>query len=306
MGILKSNLRDSRGLTRALIISAGFFAVPPLVAQEINEPVSVGGFQVSRSLIEGYPVLNVEQNSVQDQFQATLADRSTSLNLGLTLSPSNSLNIRADAWRLEVDEANAASLGIDSSAQEFLLPRLYLEDNAAASEINLQTPFLGSVESSGFDLGASYAWNTDQFGQFTLSSKTTYIAEFENRPGILGMPLSTTAGGPELVNPELQSSLMLSWQFGNHSASAITNYVDSFKDLSEMNIDEINEFVDSITTIDLQYGYSIKTGSNDNRAIISFGIRNVFDEKTNQLLNATKQILDQNGRVAYGSIKYQF
>ena len=58
-------------------------------------------------------------------------------------------------------------------------------------------------------------------------------------------------------------------------------------------------------TYDLEYGYSVKTGSKD-RAIISFGIRNIFDEKTAQILNSTTRILDQNGRVAYGSIKYQF
>ena len=72
-----------------------------------------------------------------------------------------------------------------------------------------------------------------------------------------------------------------------------------------MNMDEINDLMDNITTFDLQYGYSVKTGSRD-RAIIEFGIRNIFDEKTAQILNSTTRILDQNGRVAYGSIKYQF
>ncbi|HJO12977.1 MAG TPA: hypothetical protein QGI39_13150, partial [Gammaproteobacteria bacterium] len=84
-----------------------------------------------------------------------------------------------------------------------------------------------------------------------------------------------------------------------------TNYFDSFKDLNEIDIAEINDLVDNITTVDLQYGYSVKTGSND-RAIISFGIKNIFNEKTTQLLNTSNRILDQNGRVAYGSIKYQF
>jgi len=102
----------------------------------------------------------------------------------------------------------------------------------------------------------------------------------------------------------LQSSLMLTWEFGNHSASAITNYFDSFKDISELDLDELNDLVDNITTVDLQYGYSVQTGSN--QAVISFGIRNIFDEKTAQILNSSTRILDQNGRVAYGSIKYQF
>ena len=85
---------------------------------------------------------------------------------------------------------------------------------------------------------------------------------------------------------------------GNRGASL-------FKDISELDLEEINAFVDNVTTVDLQYGYSVKTGNND-RAIISFGIRNIFNEKTTQILNSTTRILDQNGRVAYGSIKYQF
>ncbi len=155
-------------------------------------------------------------------------------------------------------------------------------------------------------MGASYVWDTNRFGQFTLSSTTTYVQEFENKGALLDFATPELSDMDEmLVSPELQSSLMLSWQFGNHTASAITNYFDSFKDISELNMDEINELVDDITTYDLEYGYSVKTGSND-RAIISFGIRNIFDEKTAQILNSTTRILDQNGRVAYGSIKYQF
>jgi outer membrane receptor protein involved in Fe transport len=103
----------------------------------------------------------------------------------------------------------------------------------------------------------------------------------------------------------LQSSLMLTWEFGNHTTTAITNYFDSFKDISELDLDEINALVDDIITVDLQYGYSVETGNND-RAIISFGIRNIFNERTAQILNSNTRILDQNGRVAYGSIKYQF
>ena len=98
---------------------------------------------------------------------------------------------------------------------------------------------------------------------------------------------------------------MLTWQFGNHTATAITNYFNSFKDINELDLDEINAFVDNIATVDLQYGYTVNTG-NDDRAIISFGIRNIFNEGTIKIFNSNTQILDQNGRVAYGSIKYQF
>ena len=139
-----------------------------------------------------------------------------------------------------------------------------------------------------------------------MSTKTTYVQDFQNNDSLLEL-INIELGDPadRVVSPELQSSLMLTWEFGNHTATAITNYFDSFKDISELDLDEINALVDDIITVDLQYGYSVETGNND-RAIISFGIRNIFNERTAQILNSNTRILDQNGRVAYGSIKYQF
>ena len=221
----------------------------------------------------------------------------------MQIEPIAGLNVTADAWSLQIDEAPA--VGTANNWQGGL-SNLYLDDSTI-NEFNIDNPLLGSnVDTNGFDLGASYVWDTNRFGQFTLSSTTTYVQEFENKGALLDFATPELSDMDEmLVSPELQSSLMLSWQFGNHTASAITNYFDSFKDISELNMDEINELVDDITTYDLEYGYSVKTGSKD-RAIISFGIRNIFDEKTAQILNSTTRILDQNGRVAYGSIKYQF
>ena len=134
-------------------------------------------------------------------------------------------------------------------------------------------------------------WETRRFGQFTLSTRASYLENLDVAEGLL--------------SPELQSSLTLSWHLGNHSASAITNYFDGGRDIGELDVEAINELMDDVTTVDLQYGYTITTGPN-NRAVISFGIKNIFDQKTAQILNSSTRILDQNGRVAYGSIKYQF
>ncbi|MBL4582078.1 MAG: hypothetical protein JKY29_09690 [Gammaproteobacteria bacterium] len=272
----------------------------------INEPVSNSSssaiFRIAPSSIlnEQAPLLSIVRSVEQKDFQGAVVDDALSFNLGMQVEPIAGLSVSADAWSMQIDEAPAN--GTNSNWQGGL-SNLYIDDSTI-TEFNIDNPLLGSnVESNGFDLGASYVWDTNRFGQFTLRSTTTYVEEFENNGALLGFAASEME--ERLVSPELQSSLMLSWQFGNHTASAITNYFDSFKDISELNMEEINELVDNITTFDLEYGYSVKTGLHD-RAIISFGIRNIFDEKTAQILNSTTRILDQNGRVAYGSIKYQF
>ena len=285
----------------------------PAVAQDEYSFIDESGKNQSASAIfriapssilnEQAPLLSIVRSVEQKDFQGAVVDDALNFNLGMQLEPISGLSVSADAWSMQIDEAPAAAQNIGWQGD---LTNLYIEDSAI-NEFNLDSPLIGTnVESNGFDLGASYVWDTNRFGQFTLSSTTTYVQEFENNGALLDFATTDIADMDErLISPELQSSLMLSWQFGNHTASAITNYFDSFKDISELNMEEINELVDNITTFDLEYGYSVKTGSND-RAIISFGIRNIFDDKTAQILNSSTRILDQNGRVAYGSIKYQF
>ena len=273
-------------------------------AQQVNESEgssfrigSISRLSTASSLIE------LSRKIEAQDYEIALVEDALHFNLGVKITPIAGLNLQADAWRQEI--ADAPALTLNTGAQR-VLPGLYLED-PAIDEFNIQTPLLDSqLQRNGFDLGASYIWDTSRFGQFTLSTKATYVQDFENRGSLFDL-LNSETKAPEdrVVSPELQSNLMLTWQLGNHTASAITNYFDSFKDLSELDLDEINALVDDITTIDLQYGYRVETSSN-NRAIISFGIRNIFDEKTAQILNSSTRILDQNGRIAYGSIKYQF
>ena len=272
------------------------------IDEPVNNPSNSMIFRIAPSslLIEQAPLLSIARSVEQKDFQGAVVDNALNFNLGMQIEPIAGLSVSADAWSMQIDEAAAS--GTNSNWQGGLA-KLYIDDSAI-TEFNMDNPLLGTnVESNGFDLGASYIWDTNRFGQFTLSSTTTYVDEFENN-GVL-LDLAASEIDERLISPELQSSLMLSWQFGNHTASAITNYFDSFKDISELNMEEINALVDNITTFDLEYGYSVNTGLHD-RAIISFGIRNIFDEKTAQILNSTTRILDQNGRVAYGSIKYQF
>ena len=249
------------------------------------------------------PLIEIARKTEARDLQGSIVEDALNFNLGMQITPIRGLEVNAGIWRQEIEQRSQNDVQVGTVAN---LSQLYIEDSSI-NEFNIDNPAIGqTVKSEGFDIGASYVWDTDRFGQFTLSTKTTYVKEFQNQGSLLelfGAGLDHQVD--RVVSPELQSSLMLTWQFGNHTASAITNYFDSFKDINELDLDEINALVDNIATVDHQYGYTVNTG-NDDRAIISFGIRNIFNERTVQLLNSNTQILDQNGRVAYGSIKYQF
>jgi hypothetical protein len=216
----------------------------------------------------------------------------------MRLEPVEGLSLIADAWQMQ--------LSTPPSVEPDTKTNLYA-DESSLRDFDLENPIIGDdLKSSGFDVGASYGWSTDRFGEFTLSSTTTYVDQFKNSSFLLDLG-KEEFGAPEerMLSPELQTSLMLAWKFGNHTASAITNYFDSYKDINDLDMDEVNTLVKNLTTLDLSYDYNVKSGAQD-RAVISFGIRNIFNEKGTQILNAATRILDQNGRVAYGSIKYKF
>ena len=232
---------------------------------------------------EAGDLIKVVRTAETQDLRNGLVEDALNFSLGLQTTPVEGLKLDANVWRSQFDVAPLQS--------------------------SLPEP---NLRSSGFDVGAAYAWNTNSFGQFTLSTRASYVQDFYNTEGLLeavndnlSAATLTTPQSAKLTTPRFRSNLKLSWEFGNHTASAITRYFDSSRDLSELGMEEINDLVDNITTVDLEYGYRMAAGSND-RAVISFGIQNVFDRKTMQILNSATRILDQNGRVAYGRLKYQF
>ena len=158
----------------------------------------------------------------------------------------------------------------------------------------------------GIDLSASYVWESPRFGQFIVSTKATYLYDPETaNPGFEGPLLPMTENTPLPKGTELQSSVMLTWQAGQHTASAVTHYFDSFEELGKLDMEQLNEIVGNMTTLDLQYGYNMKAGK-QGQAVFSVGVRNLFDERPEQLPTVGAGRVEQSGRVAYGSIKYQF
>jgi hypothetical protein len=254
----------------------------------------------SDSFLNATPLFVVERSLEQSDINSLLADEALNVNLGVEISPIDGLSIRADAWRIEVDEIPGSG---GFSNPSLPMPQFYSDP---ASNRLLQ-PFPGSnLESNGFDVGASYVWETNRAGQFTLSTRATYVydlSQFNNPLAI--SPFDSSSLVNDSANPDLQSNVTLTWQLGSHIASAGTNYFDSLKDINELDIETINKLVDNIVTLDLQYGYEFWAGKQD-RAVISFGVRNVFNENTTQYLHQRSRALDANGRLAYGSIKYRF
>ena len=223
-------------------------------------------------------------------------------------------DVRADAWRVELDKpfATAQAMPDVALAAQALGANngLFIDDSSLYAGL-LEAPSVKSTVNpgelaKGVDLSASYVWESPLFGQFIVSTKTTYLYDTAKTNNLLDSSLVPITDSTLLPKgTDLQSSLMLTWQVGQHTASAVTHYFDSFEDIGKLNLEQLNELVGDLTTLDLQYGYNLKTGK-QGQAVFSVGVRNLFDARPDQVLFAPSGAIEQQGRVAYGSIKYQF
>lgn len=294
--------RVGTGLLTAALVCFGF--ATPTAAQTIpvDEALSPSLLNYSNS------GLNVSRDAVRTPF---FGESVNNLNLGMSFSPAKGLDLRADAWRIEVEEQMPAS----SLMPEAMTPGagskgFFIDDsNLYAGLIeapSVKDSVIPGQLAHGIDLSASYIWESPRFGQFIVSTKSTYLyGPTTANYGFEGPMLPMTDNTLLPKGTELQSSVMLTWQAGQHTASAVTHYFDSFEELGKLDIEQLNEIVGNMTTLDLQYGYNLKAGK-QGQAVFSVGVRNLFDARSELLPATGAGRVEQSGRVAYGSIKYQF
>ncbi|MEX0739377.1 MAG: hypothetical protein WD071_08545 [Pseudohongiella sp.] len=268
------------------------------------------------------------QQSVGDEFD----ESARSGEMSMFASAAQSISQRVGRWfgsdnDLSVPES--AEINVDDTRifeSDLLLeafPALSSADDALhLLDVSREHSFLRADPGAPqeLDLSASYVWESPRFGQFILSTNTTYIYNTSHadvtRDVTASLPPAEHNAAAFGINaglaPELQSSLTFTWQMGNHTATAVTSYADGMETFGKLgadtlNIEQLNELMGEIATLDLSYGYNVKAGRQGN-ASISVGVRSQFDRR--QLIPVTSpasaRLVNTPERMAYGTIKYQF
>lgn len=215
-------------------------------------------------------------------------------------------------------EINTGALSQELRLEAF--PALQTSDDSLRLlDVNYEPTVLSNdlnsfANSPGLDLTTSYVWESPRFGQFVVSTSTSYAYNQAGVDSVLDsatlLPRAESAPGISLM-PERQSSLTFSWQIGNHTATAVTSYSDAANQLGllsldKLDVDQLNELVGQITTLDLRYGYNVRAGRQGN-ASFSLGVRNLLDRRPqSSALAPSASPVQPSGSVAYGTIKYQF
>ncbi|HBJ91224.1 MAG TPA: hypothetical protein DDZ21_14775, partial [Gammaproteobacteria bacterium] len=149
-------------------MGAGLWAIN-VSAQDAEPQTERRSFRVAPSsvLSRTTPIIDMARNVEAQDFEGAMVEEALNFNLGVKITPIDGLNLQADAWRQEIADAPAVTVNTGTQAA---LPELFIEDSAI-NEFNIRNPLIGSrLQSNGFDLGASYVWDTSRFGQFTLST----------------------------------------------------------------------------------------------------------------------------------------
>lgn len=230
--------------------------------QQVSDPNNAGGnvFAAVRAL--GNPLLEPET--------------STAYNLGFTLQPVDGLEISADYYSFEFDDAI-----VQTAAQSIVNadpngPNVIRSPAGTIIQVNNGYVNAASVETSGLDFLIRYRIRGDGF-IITPSFEGNYVFDYDLQQSVNG-PVIEGAGVRNFTNfgsptPELRFNAGLQLQAGAHAFNIFGRYIDSYLD-DQNNLAEI----ESDFRVDLQYSVSINEFfDRDELLQLTVGARNVFD-----------------------------
>lgn len=139
----------------------------------------------------------------------------------------------------------------------------------------------GTVQTDGWDVSASYAFNTD-LGLFEIGGVLTYVSRYEVTRGTgAALDLLNTMGNPVSV----RSRSTLSWSKGPFDAQFSINHIGGYLNPYK------NQKVSAWNTADLHLGYRIDSAVKALDGVkVSFDVENLFDAEPPFVNNQSSSI----------------
>ena len=184
------------------------------------------------------------------------------------------------------------------------------------SEVTTDFINLGSVDTDGIDIAATYAFYNVMGGQLVLDAKATYINSFDIDFGD-GSPVFDGAGNRnsfiDLLGsvPDLRVNLGVNWMSDKQVAGIYVRHIGDYDDREP---DGDNDGIDAFTVLDLQYSYTFDELMGSGSTTFSIGMNNATDEdppaidrgSVNGRIGFDQQVADPRGRITYLRVKHTF
>jgi outer membrane receptor protein involved in Fe transport len=239
------------------------------------------------------------------------------LNLGVSFSPTENLDIGVDYWSFDY-----TNVIIEQNAQA-LLNAAALGDPAARAQV-VRDPASGlllrvdsfyanasELETDGFDLSIAYDFELAGGGTLRTGADATFISSYDLRDPQAGEV--DGAGRRNFANfgtstPEWRANTFVAWQRDRHAVNAFVRFIDSYVD-DEVELGQGPAFfrkVDSHVTLDAQYSLTLRA---ENAPQLTFGAINLFDEDPPRVATSggyDSKVHDPRGRIWYAKAVFRF
>jgi outer membrane receptor protein involved in Fe transport len=227
-------------------------------------------------------------------------------------------SVTVDFWNYKIDDpitpvdVNFTAEQCVATADPTSCNRIHRNSDGTILVITEPTANLGSLETSGVDVGFKYRLRTDTAGDFQFSLDGTYIDKYDSDPGT-GAPIIHVEGTYDRQYGNIAQWRALGaigWAFKGFDALATVRYIDSIV------LHDPDGFIDnapdlqigSKTYLDLVLGYTLPTNTT-----FRLGVDNLTDEQPpllyqNNVINANTDVstYDTIGRAYWASIVQKF
>lgn len=238
-----------------------------------------------------------------------MPEQSENYNVGLVYKPTDGLDFSLDYWRV-----NYTDMIVIESAQGKLIDDPFGDGinrvNGQLSSVEVDFFNSSSVKVEGIDFES--VWDISE--QFNLTVNASHFLSYDLTTADGTVVDAVGSFNPATFAsslPATKGTMNFNWVGDSQRASVTVSYVSSY----DTDVDVIpageSDTIDAMTTVDAQYSATFGM-TEDSDAVLTFGIKNLFDEEpprayinTGQLSYDPKQH-NPLGRVYYARVKFAF
>ncbi|SUI50941.1 vitamin B12/cobalamin outer membrane transporter [Shewanella putrefaciens] len=201
-------------------------------------------------------------------------------NLGLVWDITDKLSTKVEYYNLKIDDV-ITFVSLDSLLKEeqkvgygnLSRGEIIRAGNTADGKLLAATTPKANgngFETSGIDFNITYSGFETPIGEFGTSYDLTYVLNYDEEEYFDG-PVNDKIGRNGM--PQIRFTWVIDWTYGDHSASIISQYIDSQAERTNPKTYQQIGHLTSQTTFDLSYGYNTSWNGK-----INLGIRNLTNE----------------------------